>query len=293
MKRILKFLLVSTLITATLVGCSSASSTDDSSTSVDNSTNSSSDVNQDISGSITMNGSTSMEKLANSLAEVFMQKYPNVMVTPQFTGSGAGIEAVTNGTVDIGNSSRALKEEEISKGIVENIVALDGIAIITHPESTVTDLTTDQLKNIYNGTIKNWSEVGGEDMGIVVIGREAGSGTRGAFEEIMGLEDQCSYSQEIDSTGAVVGKVESTPGAIGYVSLDVIENSSAKVLAVDGIEANPENIKSGTYTLSRPFVMATKGEISEQRPEVQELFNFLKSDEGKELIQKVGLVTVD
>ncbi len=293
MKRILKFLLVSTLITATLVGCSSASSTDDSSTSVDNSTNSSSDVNQDISGSITMNGSTSMEKLANSLAEVFMQKYPNVMVTPQFTGSGAGIEAVTNGTVDIGNSSRALKEEEISKGIVENVVALDGIAIITHPESTVTDLTTDQLKNIYNGTIKNWSEVGGEDMGIVVIGREAGSGTRGAFEEIMGLEDQCSYSQEIDSTGAVVGKVESTPGAIGYVSLDVIENSSAKVLAVDGIEANPENIKSGTYTLSRPFVMATKGEISEQRPEVQELFNFLKSDEGKELIQKVGLVTVD
>ena len=293
MKRILKFLLVSTLITATLVGCSSSSSTDDSSTSVDNSTNSSSDVNQDISGSITMNGSTSMEKLANSLAEVFMQKYPNVMVTPQFTGSGAGIEAVTNGTVDIGNSSRALKEEEISKGIVENVVALDGIAIITHPESTVTDLTTDQLKNIYNGTIKNWSEVGGEDMGIVVIGREAGSGTRGAFEEIMGLEDQCSYSQEIDSTGAVVGKVESTPGAIGYVSLDVIENSSAKVLAVDGIEANPENIKSGTYTLSRPFVMATKGEISEQRPEVQELFNFLKSDEGKELIQKVGLVTVD
>ena len=293
MKRILKFLLVSTLITATLVGCSSTSSTDDSSTSVDNSTNSSSDVNQDISGSITMNGSTSMEKLANSLAEVFMQKYPNVMVTPQFTGSGAGIEAVANGTVDIGNSSRALKEEEISKGIVENVVALDGIAIITHPESTVTDLTTDQLKNIYNGTIKNWSEVGGEDMGIVVIGREAGSGTRGAFEEIMGLEDQCSYSQEIDSTGAVVGKVESTPGAIGYVSLDVIENSSAKVLAVDGIEANPENIKSGTYTLSRPFVMATKGEISEQRPEVQELFNFLKSDEGKELIQKVGLVTVD
>ena len=293
MKRILKFLLVSTLITATLVGCSSTSSTGDSSTSVDNSTNSSLKVNQDISGSITMNGSTSMEKLANSLAEVFMQKYPNVMVTPQFTGSGAGIEAVSNGTVDIGNSSRALKEEEISKGIVENVVALDGIAIITNPENTVTDLTTDQLKNIYNGTIKNWSEVGGEDMGIVVIGREAGSGTRGAFEEIMGLEDQCSYSQEIDSTGAVVGKVETIPGSIGYVSLDVIENSSAKVLSIDGIEANPENIKSGTYTLSRPFVMATKGEISEQRPEVQELFNFLKSDEGKEIIEKVGLVTVD
>ncbi len=293
MKRILKFLLVSTLIIATLVGCGSTSSTGDSSTSVDNSTTSSSDINQDISGSITMNGSTSMEKLANSLAEVFMQKYPNVMVTPQFTGSGAGIEAVANGTVDIGNSSRALKEEEISKGIIENVVALDGIAIITHQENSVSDLTTDQLKNIYNGTINNWSEVGGEDMGIVVIGREAGSGTRGAFEEILELEDKCKYSQEIDSTGAVVGKVETIPGSIGYVSLDVIENSSAKVLGIDGIEANPENIKAGTYTLSRPFVMATKGEISEQRPEVQELFNFLKSDEGKEIIQKVGLVTVD
>ena len=293
MKRILKFLLVSTLIIATLVGCGSTSSTGDSSTSVDNSTTSSSDINQDISGSITMNGSTSMEKLANSLAEVFMQKYPNVMVTPQFTGSGAGIEAVANGTVDIGNSSRALKEEEISKGIIENVVALDGIAIITHQENSVSDLTTDQLKNIYNGTINNWSEVGGEDMGIVVIGREAGSGTRGAFEEILELEDKCKYSQEIDSTGAVVGKVETIPGSIGYVSLDVIENSSAKVLGIDGIEANLENIKAGTYTLSRPFVMATKGEISEQRPEVQELFNFLKSDEGKEIIQKVGLVTVD
>ena len=247
----------------------------------------------DISGKITLNGSTSMEEFVNALSEGIKEQYPNLTLEPQFTGSSAGIEAAIDGTSDIGNSSRSLTEEEISKGIVENIVALDGIAIITHPESTVTDLTTDQLKNIYNGTIKNWSEVGGEDMGIVVIGREAGSGTRGAFEEIMGLEDQCSYSQEIDSTGAVVGKVESTPGAIGYVSLDVIENSSAKVLAVDGIEANPENIKSGTYTLSRPFVMATKGEISEQRPEVQELFNFLKSDEGKELIQKVGLVTVD
>ena len=240
-----------------------------------------------------MNGSTSMEKLSNSLAEVFMQKYPNVIITPQFTGSSAGIEAVANGTVDIGNSSRALKEEEKSKGIVENIVALDGIGIIVDAQNTVEDLTIQQLKDIYNGTITNWSQVGGQDMGIVVIGREAGSGTRGAFEEIIDLKDQCKYSQEIDSTGAVVGKVESTPGAIGYVSLDVLHNSTAKPLKIDGIEPNAENIASGSYTLSRPFVMATKGEISEQRPEVQEVFNFLSSEEGKDLIEKVGLINVE
>ncbi len=284
MKKIFKFLLTSTLVITTLVGCGSNSGAGDNNTS---------DGNSQLSGSITMNGSTSMEKLSNSLAEVFMQKYPNVTVTAQFTGSSAGVEAVANKTVDIGNSSRNLKQEELDKGIVENIVALDGIAIITHPESTVSSLTLDQLKGIYNGTIKNWSEVGGEDMGIVVIGRESGSGTRGAFEEILELKDQCVYSQEIDSTGAVVGKVESTPGSIGYVSLDVIENSSAKVLNIDGSEPTSETIKSGEYKLSRPFVMATNGQISEQKPEVQELFNFLSSEEGKQLIEKVGLVSLD
>ncbi len=279
MKKIFKFLLTSTLVVATLVGCGSSSS-DSSSTS-------------DLSGSITMNGSTSMEKLSNSLAEVFMQKYPGVTVTAQFTGSSSGIEAVANKTVDIGNSSRALKQAELDKGVVENVVALDGIAIITNVENVVSDLTLEQLKGIYDGTIKNWSEVGGEDMGIVVIGREAGSGTRGAFEEIIGLEDKCVYSQEIDSTGAVVGKVESTPGSIGYVSLDVIHNSTAKPLKIDGFEPTPENIKSGQYMLSRPFVMATNGEIAQQKPEVQELFNFLDSEEGKQLVEKVGLVSLD
>nr|WP_317359246.1 phosphate ABC transporter substrate-binding protein [uncultured Tyzzerella sp.] len=279
MKKIFKFLLTSTLVVATLVGCGSSSS-DSSATS-------------DLSGSITMNGSTSMEKLSNSLAEVFMQKYPGVTVTAQFTGSSSGIEAVANKTVDIGNSSRALKQAELDKGVVENVVALDGIAIITNVENVVSDLTLEQLKGIYDGTIKNWSEVGGEDMGIVVIGREAGSGTRGAFEEIIGLEDKCVYSQEIDSTGAVVGKVESTPGSIGYVSLDVIHNSTAKPLKIDGFEPTPENIKSGQYMLSRPFVMATNGEIAQQKPEVQELFNFLDSEEGKQLVEKVGLVSLD
>ena len=289
MKKLFKFLVTTSLV-FTLVGCSSNK---DSNEIESKEPNKSIESNDNLAGTITINGSTSMEKLSNSLAEIFMQKYPNVTVTAQFTGSSAGIESVANKTVDIGNSSRNLKEEELAKGVEENVVAIDGIAVITHQDNKTLDLTLDQLKNIYNGTIKNWSEVGGEDMGIVVIGREPGSGTRGAFEEILDLKDKCSYSQEIDSTGAVVGKVESTPGSIGYVSLDVIHNSTAKPLKIDGNEPTTENIKSGAYMLSRPFIMATNGPISEQKPEVQELFNFLKTDEGKQLIEKVGLISLD
>lgn len=284
MKKFLKILLATTLISTFLVGCGS----NDTTTNETETTQAT-----DLSGSVTMNGSTSMEKLANSLAEVFMQKYPNVTVTAQFTGSSSGIEAVANKTVDIGNSSRALKEEEKAKGVVENIVALDGIAVITNQENTVSDLTFDQLRGIYEGTIKNWSEVGGEDMGIVVIGREAGSGTRGAFEEITELVDLCNYAQEIDSTGAVVGKVEATAGAIGYVSLDVLHNSTVKPLSIDGVAPEASTIKSGQYPLLRPFVMATNGPIEEQKPEVQEVFNFLQTEEGIQLIEKVGLVSVN
>lgn len=246
----------------------------------------------DLSGSVTMSGSTSMEKLANAAAESFMAKYPDVTVTAEFTGSSAGIEAVQAGSVDIGNASRALKDSEKEAGIVENIVAIDGIAVVTDPANTVADLTKDQLVSIYTGETNNWSELGGADQPIVVVGREAGSGTRSAFEEILEVEDACAYANELDSTGAVMAKVASTPGAIGYVSLDVIDDT-VSVKTLDGVEPTEENIKAGNYFLSRPFVMATKGEISEQRPEVQEFFNWLQSDEGKELVKTVGLITVD
>ena len=233
-----------------------------------------------------------MEKLANAVAESFMAKYPDVTVTAEFTGSSAGVEAVLGGSVDIGNSSRNLKDEEKAAGAVENIVAIDGIAVVTDKENTVTDLTTDQLVGIYKGEIKNWSEVGGTDEAIVVVGREAGSGTRGAFEELLGIEDSCAYANELDSTGAVMAKVASTPGAIGYVSLDVVDDTVIS-LSLDGVAATEENIKAGDYTLSRPFVMATNGEISAQSDAVQELFTYLQSDEGKELIKSVGLIIPD
>ena len=246
----------------------------------------------DLSGSISMVGSTSMEKFANALSEAFMEKYPKVTVTAEFVGSGAGIEAVSNGTADIGNSSRNLKDEEKAKGVAENIVAIDGIAVVVDPANTVEDLTKDQLTSIYDGTVTNWKDVGGNDAPIVVVGREAGSGTRGAFEELLKLEDACKYSNELDSTGAVMAKVASTPGSIGYVSLDVLDDT-VKALKLDGAEPTEENIKAGKYFLSRPFVMATKGEISEQSDLVKALFDFIYSDEGSELVKSVGLITAD
>ncbi|WP_313152007.1 phosphate ABC transporter substrate-binding protein [Lacrimispora sp.] len=247
------------------------------------------DTSANLNGSISMVGSTSMEKFATALSEVFMEKYPSVTVQAEFVGSGAGIEAVTNGSADIGNSSRNLKDEEKAKGVVENIVAIDGIAVVSDPANAVDNLTKDQLISIYNGTTTNWKDLGGADQPIVVIGRESGSGTRTAFEELLKLEDACKYSNELDSTGAVMAKAASTPGAIGYVSLDVLDDT-VKTLKLEDKEPTPENIKAGSYILSRPFVMATKGEISEQNDLVKALFDYIHSDEGKELVKAVGLI---
>ena len=305
--KLIALLTMSALAVGTLAGCGNTAATDTAasaadtaaetpaeavSTAADEAADTSVDKYADLSGSVSMSGSTSMEKLANAVAESFMEKYPNVTVTAEFTGSSAGIESVLAGSVDIGNSSRNLKDDEKSAGAVENIVAIDGIAVVTDPANKVEDLTKDQLVSIYTGETKNWSEVGGDDQAIVVVGREAGSGTRGAFEELLDIADACVYANELDSTGAVMAKVASTPGAIGYVSLDVVDDS-VKALKLDGVDATEENIKAGNYALSRPFVMATKGEISEQKTEVQALFDYLSSDEGKALIKSVGLITVD
>lgn len=244
---------------------------------------------KDLTGTITLAGSTSMEKLCEAMSESFMEANPGVTVTVEYTGSGAGLESLAAGSVDIGNASRGLKDEEKSNGSVENIVAIDGIAVITDTSNSVLDVTSEELAKIYTGEISNWSELGGEDQPIVVIGREAGSGTRDAFEELLEIADGCQYAQELDSTGAVLAKVASTPGAIGYVSLDVVDNTVTG-LKIDGIEPTEEQILAGTYLLQRPFVMATKGEISEQSEVVQAWFAYINSDAGKEVIKKVGLI---
>jgi phosphate transport system substrate-binding protein len=286
-------LLAVIFILGTLSACSNRSEDNNNTdTNKNENTSGGTGANENLSGTITMAGSTSMEKLANVASEAFMEKYPKVVVSAEFIGSSAGVEAVLAGTVNIGNASRNLKDTEKSSGAVENVVAIDGIAVIIDKNNTTTNLSKDQLIQIYTGQVNNWSQVGGINQPIVVVGREAGSGTRGAFEELLGIEDQCKYSNEINSTGGVMAKVTSTPGAIGYVSLDIVDDTVVAA-NVDDVEPTEENIKAGTYLLSRPFVMATKGELSAQSKEVQAFFDYLKSDEGKELINSIGLITVD
>lgn len=287
--KVSKFLVLGGVCVMLLGGLTACGSGDRDSV---NGSNGGNGANTRLTGSIQMVGSTSMEKYANALAEEFMDQNTEVTVTVEFVGSGAGIESVSNGMADIGNSSRSLKEEEKNNGVVENIVALDGIAVCVDPSNVVNGLSMEQLVGIYSGEITNWNEVGGNDSPIVVIGREAGSGTRGAFEELLELEDACSYVNELDSTGAVMAKVASTPGAIGYVSLDVLDDS-VKGISLDGIEPTVENIKAGDYFLSRPFIMATKGEISEQSELIQAWFSYVYGEEGQAVAVDVGLIPME
>lgn len=243
----------------------------------------------ELSGKISLAGSTSMEKLCEAMSESFMEANGGVTVTVEYTGSGAGLESLAAGSVDIGDSSRALKDGEKEKGLVENVVALDGIAVITDKNNEVGDITSEDLAKIYTGEITNWSELGGKDEQIVVIGREAGSGTRDAFEELLKVKDACKYAQELDSTGAVLAKVGSIEGAIGYVSLDVVDET-VKGLKLNGVEASEAQIIAGNYALQRPFVMATKGDINSQNELIKAWFSYIQSEEGKAIIKKVGLI---
>ena len=242
-----------------------------------------------LSGTVTLAGSTSMQKLCEAMIESFEEVYPDITVTAEYTGSGAGLEALAGGKTDIGNASRSLKDGEKQSGAVENVVAIDGIAVITNKDSVVADLTAQQLTDIYTGKITNWKDLGGADEAIVVLGREAGSGTRGAFEELLKIEDQCAYAQELDSTGGVLAKVAAIPGSVGYVSLDVVDDT-VKALSLDGVAPTEENIVAGSYKLSRPFVMATLGTIEEQNDLVKTWFHYVQSDEGQAVIKAMGLI---
>lgn len=295
-KKMMAILTAATMVAAGVMGCGSSDGNADANISNDNTTQTESQAtdnntadNTDLSGSVTLAGSTSMEKLANAMNEAFMEKYPSVSATAEFTGSSAGIESLAAGSVDIGDASRALSDDEKGQGIVENIVAIDGIAVITDTDNTITDIKSEDLAKVYTGEITNWKDLGGKDEQIVVIGREAGSGTRDAFEELMDVKDSCKYAQELDSTGAVLAKVAATPGAVGYVSLDVLDDT-VNGLQINSVEPTEENILAGTYVLQRPFVMATKGEISEQSEQVQAYFDFINSEDGQNVIKSVGLI---
>lgn len=287
----LGILAAATLLMGSFAGCGNSASTEGNDASNDTTAEASADDKdaESLSGTISLAGSTSMEKVCESLMEGFMEKYPDITVTTEYTGSGAGLEALAAGSIDIGNSSRHVKEEVSSNGLVENVIALDGIAVIVDVGNSTVELTSDQLAQIYKGELTNWSELGGADEAIVVIGRESGSGTRDAFEELLEVADECKYAQELDSTGAVLAKVASTPGAIGYVSLDVVDDT-VNTIVLDGSAPTEEEILAGNYKLSRPFVMATKGEISNQSDLVQTWFDYINSAEGQEIIKGAGLI---
>ena len=243
-----------------------------------------------LSGTVSTDGSTSMEKVINSLGESFMAANKDVKFTYNPTGSG-GIQAVTEGRCDIGLSSRALKDDEKASGLVETVLAYDGIAIVVSPENPVSDLDVDTIAKIYTGEITNWKDVGGDDAEIVLIGREAGSGTRDGFESITGTKDACAYRQELTSTGDVINTVSQNPNAIGYASLSAV-GESVKALTVGGVKASEATVKDGSYVVQRPFVLVTK-EGTELSPAAQAFFDYTISPEVADIIAGAGAVAAN
>ena len=289
MKKTLALLLTLALSMAALTGCGSktdapAADSTDSTTGTETSAA--------LSGSVSTNGSTSMEKVIGILSEQFMADNSGVSVTYDPTGSGAGIEAASNGSADIGLSSRALKDEETAGGLTGTTVALDGIAVIVNAGSKVEDLSVEQIAQIFTGEITDWSEVGGEAGTISCIGREAGSGTRDGFESITNTRDACKLDQELTSTGGVIEAVAGNPNAIGYASLSAVEGKDTiKALTVGGVACTEETVLDGSYAIQRPFVLVTRtGEALS--PAAQAFFDFATSSAANDLIKSAGAFPV-
>ncbi|HIV18875.1 MAG TPA: phosphate ABC transporter substrate-binding protein [Candidatus Merdivicinus intestinigallinarum] len=297
MKKMTSVLMAGLFAAMTLASCggdgASSSSTESSAPESSAATESSASAEAstettELSGTVSMSGSTSMEIVAKALAESFTALYPDVTVDVQLGGSSTGIQNALEGVSDIGNVSRDLAEDET--GLTPHEIALDGIGIAVNPENPVENLTLEQIAGIYTGEITNWSEVGGEDLEIYVVGREAGSGTRDAFESIVGVEDVAAYDSEQTSTGSAKTTVATTPGAIGYVSFDSIDDT-VKTVTVNDVAISLETIQDGSYVLQRPFLMVTK-EGAELSEAVQAFLDYTLSDEGQAVCEQVGLVPV-
>ena len=289
MKKTLALILTLALSLTALTGCGSKTETP-ADTNTDNSAQT--EAPATLSGSVSTNGSTSMEKVIGTLSEQFMADNSGVTVTYDPTGSGAGIEAASNGSADIGLASRALKDEEKAGGLTETVVALDGIAVIVNADSKVENLTVEQIGKIFTGEITDWSEVGGDAGTISCIGREAGSGTRDGFESITGTKDACKLDQELTSTGGVIEAVAGNPNAIGYASLSAVEGkNTVKAVTVGGVACTEETVLNGSYAIQRPFVLVTKtGETLS--PAAQAFFDYATSSTASQLIKAAGAVPV-
>ena len=284
MKKFLTLALTAVMALSLLTACGSKNDN-----SADTNTDGS-NTETTLSGTVSTDGSTSMEKVINSLGESFMAMNKDVKFTYNPTGSGSGIQAVSEGRCDIGLSSRALKDDEKASGLVETVVALDGIAIVVNPENPVSDLDIDTIAKIYTGEITNWKDVGGNDAEIVLIGREAGSGTRDGFESITDTKDACQYRQELTSTGDVINTVSTNPNAIGYASLSAV-GDSVKALTVGGVEATEDTVRDGSYVVQRPFVLVTK-EGTELSAAAQAFFDYALSADAADIIAAAGAVAI-
>ena len=285
MKKTLAFVLTAVMSLSLLAGCGSKTTAPDN-------TNNDQPQQAALSGSVSTNGSTSMEKVIGALSEQFMADNSGVSVTYDPTGSGAGIEAAGNGSADIGLASRALKDEEKAGGLTETVVALDGIAVIVNADSKVEDLSVEQIAKIFTGEITDWSEVGGEAGKISCIGREAGSGTRDGFESITGTKDACKLDQELTSTGGVIEAVAGNANAIGYASLSAVEGKdTVKAVTVGGVACTEETVLDGSYAIQRPFVLVTKTDASLSTA-AQAFFDYTTSTAANDLIKAAGAVPV-
>lgn len=270
MKKIASLMLAAALALSVMTGCSQKAK---------------------ISGTVTTDGSTSMERVIGALGEAFQNANSGVTFTYNPTGSSSGITAVQESRCDIGLSSRALKDEETASGLTATILALDGIAVIIHPDNPVSDLNVDTIAKLYTGEITNWKDVGGNDAEIVLIGREAGSGTRDGFESITGTAEACQYRQELTSTGNVITAVSQNPDAIGYASLANL-NDSVKALTVDGVAPTEDTVKDGSYVIQRPFVLVTRADTP-LSDAAQAFFDFATSADAAPLIAQAGAVAVN
>ena len=285
MKKTLAFVLTAVMSLSLLAGCGSKTTAPDN-------TNNDQPQQAALSGSVSTNGSTSMEKVIGALSEQFMADNSGVSITYDPTGSGAGIEAAGNGSADIGLASRALKDEEKAGGLTETVVALDGIAVIVNADSKVEDLSVEQIAKIFTGEITDWSEVGGEAGKISCIGREAGSGTRDGFESITGTKDACKLDQELTSTGGVIEAVAGNANAIGYASLSAVEGKdTVKAVTVGGVACTEETVLDGSYAIQRPFVLVTKTDASLSTA-AQAFFDYTTSTAANDLIKAAGAVPV-
>lgn len=289
MKKILAFALSAVMALALLAGC--GNQTDNNSSNNDNGSDAGDTPAASVSGTVSTDGSTSMEKVIGALSESYMAANKDVTVNYNPTGSGAGITAVQEGTCDIGLSSRALKDEEKAAGLKETVLAYDGIAIIVHPDNPVSDLSIEQIAKLYTGEITNWKDVGGSDAEVVLIGREAASGTRDGFESITGTKDKCQYRQELTSTGDVITAVSQNPDAIGYASLAAIKDS-VKALSVDGVTPSETTVKDGSYPVQRPFVLVTV-EGKALSAAAQSFFDYATSADAADIIAKAGAVAAN